>query len=149
IPAGQEAPSMRKTWLLFIVLVPLAILGMLVCSEAQTPPTSIRPADAPVKPRDGSKMAEVAQPIFNSAHRAMDWLKRTNKADGRFVYGFQPALCVMLDGDNFASQAGAVFALARAARYFRDEAGTVKARQAILTLLLETMLDPSDAAKAS
>ena len=140
---------MRKTWLLFVLLVPLAVLGILVYSEAQSPPTSLRPAaDAPVKPREGSKMAEVAQPIFHSAQRAMEWLKRTNKADGRFVYGFQPALCVMLDGDNFVSQAGAAFALARSARYFRDEAGTVKARQAILTLLLETMLDPDDAAKS-
>jgi hypothetical protein len=96
------------------------------------------------KPRDGTKMPENAQPIFFSAHRAMEWLKRTLKRDGRFVYGFQPALCVQLDGDNFASQAGAAFALARAARYFRDEAGTAKARLAILRLKLETMVDPGD-----
>jgi hypothetical protein len=143
---------MRKFWLLLVVLVPLAVLGLLFGTQAQTPPTvlpdkTVKPVET-VKPRDGSKVLEGAQPIFRSAHRAMDWLKRTNKADGRFVYGFQPALCVTLDGDNFVSQAGAAFALARSARYFRDEAGTVKARQAILTLLLETMLDPADATKS-
>src|SRR5262249_7356723 len=129
---------MRKTWLLLWLVIPFAILGFLFSTQAQTPPpekkvlpgTVTRPAEAPAaKPRDGSKMPETAQPIFFSAHRAMEWLKRTLKRDGRFVYGFQPALCVQLDGDNFASQAGAAFALARAARYFRDEGGTVKARQ--------------------
>jgi hypothetical protein len=143
---------MRKFWLLLVLLVPLAIFGLLFYSQAQTPPTVPPPKAAPptetVKPRDGSKVLEGAQPIFRSAHSAMDWLKRTNKADGRFVYGFQPALCVTLDGDNFVSQAGAAFALARSARYFRDEAGTARARQAILTLLLETMLDPADATKS-
>jgi hypothetical protein len=148
---------MRKTWLLLWLVIPFAILGFLFSSQAQTPPsekkvlpgTLIRPAEAPAaKPRDGSKMPETAQPIFFSAHRAMEWLKRTLKRDGRFVYGFQPALCVQLDGDNFASQAGATFALARAARYYRDEGGTVKARQALLTLKMETMLDPEDKTKS-
>src|SRR6185503_12111697 len=74
----------------------------------------------------------------------MEWLKLTNKPDGRFVYGFQPALRVQLDGDNFQSQAGGTFALARAARYFRDGRGSAIARQAVLSLLLETMLDAKD-----
>ena len=60
-------------------------------------------------------------------------------------YGFQPSLRVQLDGDNFVSQAGATFALARAARYFRDARGNALASQACLSLLLETMLDPNDA----
>jgi hypothetical protein len=148
---------MRKTWLLLWLLIPLAIFGLLFHTQAQTPlpdkkvipATLIRSAEArAVKPRDGSKMPETAQPIFFSAHRAMEWLKRTLKRDGRFVFGFQPALCVQLDGDNFSSQAGATFALARAARYFRDEPGTVKARQALLTLKMETMLDPEDKTKS-
>ncbi len=91
-------------------------------------------------------MPSQAQPIFFSAHRALEWLKLTNKPDGRFVYGFQPALRVQLDGDNFQSQAGATLALARAARYYRDGRGAAIARQAALTLLdLETIVDPQDA----
>lgn len=137
---------MRRTWMLVWLLIPLAVLGLLFYTQAQTPTpqpvvpaTLTRPAEArPAKPRDGSKMPETAQPIFFSGHRGMEWLKRAIKPDGRFVYGFQPALRVQLDGDNFASQAGATFALARAARYYREGYGTAKASQAILTLLMET-----------
>ena len=140
---------MYKPWQFVWLLIPVALLGAFVTSPAQSPPASqikqatlIVPAkDAFRKPRDGSTLPETAQPIYFSAERAMEWLKRTNRADGRFVYGFQPALRVQIDGDNFASQAGATFALARAARYYQDRAGTAKASQAALSLLLETMLD--------
>ena len=143
---------MRKSWQFVWLLIPGALLGAFVTSSAQTPPASqikqatlVVPAkDAFRKPRDGSKLPETAQPIYFSAERAMEWLKRTNRADGRFVYGFQPALRVQIDGDNFASQAGATFALARSARYYQDRAGTAKASQAALALLLETMLDADD-----
>jgi hypothetical protein len=91
--------------------------------------------------RDIKKLPEAARPIFVSSQHALDWLKHMNKPDGRFVYGFQPALVVILEGDNFTSQAGATLALARASRYFRDGHGAAIARQAALTLLLETVLD--------
>jgi hypothetical protein len=94
--------------------------------------------------RDASKLPEPAQAIYYSAASAAEWLKRANKPDGSFVYGFQPSLRVLIDGDNFVSQAGAVRALARASRYLRDDAGTAKAQQAILTLLLQTMPDPQN-----
>jgi hypothetical protein len=74
----------------------------------------------------------------------MDWLKLANKPDGRFVYGFLPSLRAPMEGDNFLSQAGAAFALARATRYFHDERGAAVARQAILTLLLETSVHAQD-----
>jgi hypothetical protein len=132
------------------LIIPLAIVGLLLHTQAQTPPQPIAPAPGAdantVKPREGDKLPEQAQPIFFSAHRALEWLKLTNKPDGRFVYGFQPALRVQLDGDNFQSQAGATLALARAARYYRDGRGAAIARQAALTLLeLETIVDPQDA----
>ena len=137
---------MRRIWLPSTLLISLALL---VDVAAQPPAikqaTNIVPANAPANQRrDGSKLPELAQPIFYSAASAAEWLKRTNKPDGRFVYGFQPSLRVQIDGDNFLSQAGAAFALARSARYFRDDAGTATARQALLTLLLETMSDSKD-----
>ncbi|HZZ79905.1 MAG TPA: hypothetical protein VFE62_15405 [Gemmataceae bacterium] len=119
------------------LLVPLT--GFLLHSHAQTPM-------AAPKARTADKLPEAAQPIFFSGFRAMEWLKLTNKPDGRFVYGFQPSLRVPLDGDNFPSQAGATFALARASRYYRDGRGAAISRQAALTLIgLETMVDPQDA----
>jgi hypothetical protein len=145
---------MRKIWL----LIPLAILGLIYYGSAQTQPNAqkIEPAthvvpakDEGPKPRDG-RLPEAARPIEYSAQQATEWLKRTQMADGRFVYGFQPSLRVQLDGDNFASQAGAALALARASRYFRDASGAANARQALLTLLrLETMIDPEDATKSA
>lgn len=131
----------------FWLFVPAALFAALLHGqELVVPAARIVPADAPaVKARTADKLPESAQPIFYSALRGTDWLKLTNKPDGRFVYGFQPSLRVQLDGDNFQSQAGATFALARASRYFRDARGSAIASQAALSLLLETMMDPADA----
>jgi hypothetical protein len=136
---------MRKFLLACCLLILPAFLGMLWPGQPQPPvlqATRIVPAEA--KGRDPLKLPEYAQPTYFSALRAAEWLKLANKPDGRFVYGFQPSLRVQLDGDNFRSQAGATFALARASRYFRDGAGGAKAGQAALSLLLETMVDPDD-----
>lgn len=130
-----------------VAVVAFASVPLLGFSQTQpiVPAARFVPAESPLKARDPDKLPETAQPIYFSALRATEWLKLTNKPDGRFVYGFQPSLRVQLDGDNFQSQAGATFALARSARYFRDNASSVKASQAVLSLLLETMVDPSDA----
>ncbi len=141
---------MRKSLAVWLIIL-VASAGMLFHTQAQPPPQPIAPPMAArahaekVKPRHGDKLPDQAQAIFFSAHRALEWLKLTNKPDGRFVYGFQPALRVQLDGDNFQSQAGATLALARASRYFRDERGAAIARQAVLALWeLETTADPKD-----
>src|SRR5205823_7133397 len=78
-------------------------------------------------------------------HRGMDWLRLTNKQDGKFVYGFLPALRTPMEGDSYLAQAGAAFALARASRFFHDDPAAAVARQALLTLLLETATDAKDA----
>jgi hypothetical protein len=64
--------------------------------------------------------------------------------DGRFQHGVVPALRRSLDGDNYLRQVGPALALARAARFFQDEKTAALARQAILTLLLDTEKDPQD-----
>src|SRR5688572_18816420 len=134
---------MHKNSLTGWLLIPLFPILLCLSGQAQdaAPTQPIMPAGRQPqtepsigKPRDGSKLPATAQPIFYSAHRAMHWLKLTNKPDGRFVYGFLPALRLPMEGDNFQSQAGATFALARAARYFQDERATAVARQALLTL---------------
>ncbi len=79
-----------------------------------------------------------------SARGGADWLHRANGPDGRFVYGFVPSLNTVLEGDHYLRQIGAAFALARAARLTGDERYTAKARQAVVTLLLDTMPDPHD-----
>jgi hypothetical protein len=83
--------------------------------------------------------------MYLSAQRGAEWLARTNRADGHFDNGYVPALRVVLEGDHFLRQAGAAFALARAARYSGDEQVTAIARQAVLTLLLHAGPDAEDA----
>lgn len=85
-----------------------------------------------------------------SARAGADWLCRANGPDGRFVPGHVPALRARWEGDHFLRQAAAAFALARAAAHptaapsAGDDRCAAIARQAILTLLLETQLDPGD-----
>ncbi len=133
---------MRVFAFLSLSLFPLLVLAQpapIVQTSRVVPAPS-----SPQKPRDVATIPAGGQPIYFCADRATDWLRLANRPDGRFKYGLQPSLKVGLDGDNYLSQAGAAFALARAGRYFRDERVTAVARQALLTLLLETMPDPDD-----
>src|SRR5207244_360841 len=54
------------------------------------------------------------------------------------------ALRLPMEGDSYVRQAGAAFALARAGKYYGDEQAIAVARQAVLTLLLETTTDPGE-----
>jgi hypothetical protein len=134
---------MRRFWLGAAAAILLLGQGLTQERTKITPAAHLVPLDSPAnKIRDTAKWSESRQQCFRSARLAMDWLRRTNKPDGRFVYGFLPALCVPMEGDSYVAQAGAAFALARAGRFFSDEAATATARQALLTLLLETAVDP-------
>src|SRR5436305_1606333 len=123
-------------------LIGLAVLAVLLSSTVArtqekapvTPAAHVAPAD---KKRDLSAWPVAQQQFHYSAQLAAEWLRRHNKPDGRFYYGFLPALFVPLDGDNYIHQAAAIGALARAARYLGDDGATALARQGLLTLLLE------------
>jgi hypothetical protein len=79
-----------------------------------------------------------------SAQRGADWLYRANRPDGRFIPGYVPALQAVLDGDHYLRQGGAALALARAGRFAQNDRHLARARQALLTLLLDTAPDPQD-----
>jgi hypothetical protein len=76
--------------------------------------------------------------MYMSAQRGAEWLCRANRPDGHFEYGFIPCLKTSLEGDHYLRQAGAAYALARAARFTGDERHAAVARQAVLTLLLDS-----------
>ena len=112
----------------------------------------VAPVATPAKPvaitppgrkpsRDWSKLQEHQRPFHASAAAGARWLALQSTVKGRFVPGVVPALGVPLERDYPLRQAGAAFALARAARYFDDATQAARATQAILTLLEDTALD--------
>ena len=106
------------------------------------------PTTAPIRKTAATQQQDTIspqlRPIHLSARSGAEWLIRADKANGRFIPGWLPALNAPTEEDSFLHQAGATFALARAARYFNDERYLMKARQATLSLLAETQPDPSD-----
>lgn len=94
--------------------------------------------------RDVTKLGLLQQQMYRSTMRGGDWLFRANGSDGRFNHGFVPALKTTLEGDHYLHQAGATFALARAARFCGDARYAVRARQSVLLLLADTATDPKD-----
>jgi hypothetical protein len=79
--------------------------------------------------------------MYLAAKAGKEWLVRVNRPDGHFLYGLVPELQVPLSGDNYLHQAAAALALARSARFFHEEKAAAVARQALLTLFLETERD--------
>src|SRR5437870_3821374 len=69
------------------------------------------PPTQPVKASlDLAKLEPVQQQMLLSAQRGADWLARMNSVNGRFLYGWVPALQTELEGDHYLHQAGAAFA---------------------------------------
>ncbi len=123
---------------------PVPTFPLPVASSTGSSPRPTARAEAEPPARDLSKLPPLLQQMYLSAQRGADWLHRSNRPDGRFVYGHLPALKMPLEGDHYLRQAGTAFALARAARFTQDERYTAVARQAVLRLLLDTAVDPSD-----
>jgi hypothetical protein len=82
--------------------------------------------------------------MYLSVLGGADWLHRANRDDGRFVYGYLPAVNAVMEGDHYLRQVGAAVALARAARFTGEERYTARATQAVLTLLSDTVTEAND-----
>src|SRR5205823_232331 len=89
-------------------------------------------------------LAPEQQELVLALQRGAGWLYRMNLDSGRFLYGWVPALKTRLEGDSYLHQAGAAFALARAARLTGEDQHIARAKQAILTLIDETTVDDRD-----
>src|SRR5439155_25901337 len=125
----------------------LSFLGLALAAAAwsagQEPPPPPTPA-AKVPQRDPAKFSLLQRHVHLSAQRGSEWLLHANRPDGRFVYGLIPALKAPLEGDDYLAQWGGTLSLARAAGYFGAERAAAVARQALLTLLLETTVDANE-----
>jgi hypothetical protein len=138
----------RTAWLVATLVLSAGGFAALTWTRGQERSPSLTlelsPAHKEADPPDLSKYNSLQKQIYLSAQRGADWLQRANKSDGRFVYGYLPALKTNLEGDHYLRQAGAAFALARAARFTGNERYKAVARQAVLTLLLDTAPDDQD-----
>jgi hypothetical protein len=115
--------------------------------SAPLPHDSIRTATPP-SPRDFSQLNDFQKETLLSAQRGAEWLFRMNTVKGRFTPGLAPALQdVILEDDHYLRQAGAAGALARAARFLREDRYTARATQTILALLDDTVLDPKESVR--
>ncbi len=140
----MRQPFLRLVFLLGTGgLVALSGTGTGGQDQPPLPRTAQNPEPADKK-RDLAKFSVQQRNVYLGAQRAMDWLQRNNKPDGRFIYGFLPALRLPQEGDSYLAQAGGAFALGRAARFFGDDRAAAIAKQAVLTLLLETTTDPKE-----
>jgi hypothetical protein len=146
---------MRNRILVCLGLAATVVIGYSLSSGQERQPatlTAAAPAPSGLKAEpaasspahDYSRLTDLQKQMPISARRGAEWLYRMNEVKGRFVYGYVPALHVPLDGDHFLCQAGAAFALARAARFTGEERFAARATQAALALLDETTLDKSD-----
>ncbi len=140
----------RKAWLLGGVALGLSGLGLLSWSRGQEQPNraptkSNSPAQAAPRPAPNlSRLSPLQRQLYLSAQRGADWLYRANRSDGRFMAGYLPALQQVAEGDHYLRQVGAAAALARAARLTGNDRYLARARQAVLTLLLDTAPNPKD-----
>src|SRR4029077_9208835 len=91
-------------------------------APAMVTPAPVAPAaPSPTAPRDLTNLPANQKPVLLSCRRGADFLVNMKRLDGRFRYGYVPALGRDLEGDHYLRQVGAAFALARAARFTGDK----------------------------
>jgi hypothetical protein len=139
----------KGLWVSVAGLFAIGLLLPLVLAQqpdpvAAIPVSPVVQSAPPVQPtlrHDLSKLSLLERELHLAGQRGAEWLQRANRPDGRFVYGYLPALRAPMEGDHYLQQVEATLALARAARYYQDDRAAALARQAMLTLLQETRLD--------
>jgi len=143
-------------WLLCLLVLAIGSFVAFSLTQGQERPPQTAPASDPIESAepapglgdDGSRLAAMMaklsplqRQMLLSAERGADWLRRSNRSDGRFIYGYLPDLRIPLPGDHFLRQVESASALACVSRYLGEERYAAVARQAILTLMLDTALD--------
>jgi hypothetical protein len=113
-----------------------------------TPAAAMPPAAANEIPLNRfnplSAFPQQTQSAVDGVLLGADWITRMNQPNGRFLFGYNPALRQPLMGDHDLKQARGALALAQAAKFGGDEKQAAIASQAILTLLASTRVDPTD-----
>ena len=158
---------MRRV-LLYVGSVTLLFTVAVGVAQPPVPPSAPIPPTPPVIPAVGSTpmpmpaagnaaetplaqfdplnvFPQATQTAVRSVVYGSNWMTRMNQPQGRFTFGYRPALRQPMEGDHDLKQARAALALAQAARFTGDDRQAAVASQAILALLAATRLDPADA----
>jgi hypothetical protein len=106
-----------------------------VGAQSETPLSRFEPLAA---------FPQVTQYAVRGALLGPAWMAKVHQVNGRFLYGYIPALRLPMSGDNDLMQARAAVAMAQAARFSGDEKQAAIASQAILALLASTKLAAND-----
>jgi hypothetical protein len=127
------------------------ILATLLFVSAAFAVGTVQPPAPPVSPETPlaqfeplAAFPQSTQTAVRSSVHAAHWLTRMNQPQGRFQFGYRPALRQPLEGDHNLKQARAALALAQAARFTGDRRQIAVASQAVLSLLAITKIDPAD-----
>jgi hypothetical protein len=110
-------------------------------ADKQIPTVGPPRGESTIPGAEFAKLPLIDKQAYLSGRRGTDWLLRANRPDGRFLHGYLPALRAPMEGDHYLRQIEAACALARAGTFYKDDRATAVARQALLTLLLETTVD--------
>src|SRR5207248_4993391 len=101
---------------------PRALPGIPTAPPATVPPAAAAANDVLLSQFDP---LDAFPPQTQSAVRGVllgaNWMTRMNQAQGRFLFGYNPALRQPLLGDHDLKQARAALALAQAAKFTGDE----------------------------
>ena len=144
------------------MLVLFALLGTLAAQPPAPSTPAITPAPLPAAPPAAlppnaagettyaqfdplSSFPSGTQSAVRSVVYAANWLARMSQPQGRFQFGYRPALRQVMDGDHDLKQAKAALAMTQAARFNVNEKQAAIAAQSILALLAGTKVDPADA----
>ncbi len=142
---------MSMSWTRFTLSLSLLLAVPLVWADPPTSPATNNDANKPVSPGtsepalpDFSNWHPLHKAAYLSAHRAAGWLWQANRPDGLFQSGFNPAMNLPLEDDQYLNQAIATLALARASSVMQNPSYAARAKQAMLALLSQTKTDPAD-----
>src|SRR5262245_33289420 len=118
-----------------------------------TPPGPFPAAGAPAKPvPPGGNETPLSKfdPLAAFPHTTQfavrgvllgsDWVTKRNQPNGRFLFGYIPALQQPMTGDHDLKQAQSALAMAQAAKFSGDKQQVAIASQVILTLLASTKI---------
>ena len=121
------------------VIFSLSFLAISAAAESSPPPA---PPLAQFDPLIG--YPQPTQSAVRAIILGSNWMTRMNQPQGRFQFGYRPALRQPLEGDHDLKQAKAALAMAQSARFTGNERQAAVASQAILALLAVTRIDPME-----